>query len=403
MFFETPILPTLLLSLPGLAAIFTLGYTILKDAKSRRLKSYLKAVWGLSEKSPAARSACIFTLQSYVDSFRLFRAGRERQKRIIQVLATHLLTESDRHVRSLCSQAIAASTSYLRSDAFHFLHDLNQTVWNDCNVAALGKGAQLEKTRGVLDGITDTLIRLLKQSGPNNVNLRGVHLDFSNLDGVDLRGCDLTEATITNATLIKPKVEGAIFDRAIIINSYLTDLDLGDISLRGAVVCNCRFERVTCSANVRQQTRLFAGNFADNNGTEDTTGGSIALKEREPQHNMPEELYRSTELDWTAIWIPLDDTKDVLKAEWRSPYQVDSVTAEMVKLEEGLRFVRRKSNDGNDGQYSVEKRGWIKANKIEYVCGSRTLKTDVKNWNAVRWVMNSSNMSYADLRRGTTN
>lgn len=394
-------LSVFLYSLPGLAAVFTLGYTILKDAKSRRLESYLKAVWGLSEKSAAARSACIFTLQSFVDSYRFFNLGRERQKRVIQVLATHLLTENDPHVRSLCSRAIAASNSNLRSYALLFLHELNRTVWNDCNVAALEKSGQLEKKRRVLDGITDTLILLLKQPGPHKVNLRGVHLDFSNLDGVDLRGCDLTEATFTNVRLIKPKLDGAIFDRAIVINSYLTDLDLGCISLKGSVICHCRFERVTYSESlVRQQSRVFDGIFDDKTVTEDSTVNVETGKVPGPQHKMPEELYLSRELDWTGIWIPHENTKDIFKAEWRSPFSNVGVKAEMVKLEDGVHFVRKDSSDGNDGRYVVEKRAWIIPNKIEYVHGSRTLKTDTKNWDAVRWVMISSNTSYAELRRG---
>ena len=397
MLFQTPNLSPWLTSLPGLAAIFTLAYTILKDAKSRRLESYLKAVWGLSEKSPAARSACIFTLQSFVDSYTMF--GRERQKRIIKVLATHLLTENDLYVRALCSQAIAASNRSLRSYALLCLYELNRTVWNEANIAVLQKNGQLEKKRRVLDGITDTIIRLLKQPGPYNLNLRGIHLDFSNLDGVDLRGCDLTEATLTNVALINPRLQDTIFDRAIIINSYLTDLDLGNTSLKGAVICDCRFESVTYSPkDVSGDARIFAGTFSDN----DTKTSAEAAEERESQETPPE-LYLSRELDWTAIWSPSLHTEDALDAEWRSPYHTRSVTAELLKSQDGSHFIRQQSSDGNDGKYIVERKGWVVPDKIEYLRGSRTLKSDVKSWDAIRWILRSNATTFVELRRGITN
>jgi pentapeptide repeat protein len=398
---EKDVLASLLLSLPGLAAMFTLIYTILKDSKSRRLESYLKAVWGLSHRNPAARSACIFTLQSFIGSYRLLRVNRERQKRVIQVLATHLLTEENPHVKQLCSQAIAASNTKVLADAIVELHKLNRSVWDDANIAALGTEGELESKRMVLDGITDTLILLLKRAGPHNVNLRGVHLDFCDLTGVDLRGCDLTEATISNAILKEARLEDAILNRAIIINSYLSDVSLKGSKWEDAVVCNCRFERVPDSKNIAQQAKLYAGIFDYTHAEEKTNGRQPA--QGSPQPRMPNEIYRSRELNWTGIWVPDKERYDSFKAEWRASKVNDKVSARMVKLvgEHGTYFRREESSDHNDGQYIVEKSGRITPN-IEYLSGSRTLKTDSKHWDAVRWVINTNNSFGGELRRGTS-
>jgi uncharacterized protein YjbI with pentapeptide repeats len=395
------ILATLLVSLPGLAAMFTLIYTILKDSKSRRLESYLKAVWGLSHQNPAARSACIFTLQSFIGSYRFLKENRERQKRVIQVLATHLLTEENLHVKELCSQAIAASNAKLLPAAIVDLHKLNRSVWNDANIATLGNEGQLESKRRILDGITNTLILLLRRAGPHNVDLRGVHLDFSDLTGVDLRGCDLTEATISNALLKESRLEGAIFNRAVVINSYLSDVSLKGSCWEGAVVCNCRFERVSDSKNIEQQARVYAGIFDFIHAEEKASGREPA--QGSPQPQVPEEIYLSRELNWTGIWVPDEERHDTFKAEWRASNVNDRVSARMVKLvgEHGTYFRREESTDHNDGQYIVEKRGLITAN-IEYLSGSRTLKTDSKLWHAVRWIINTNNSFSGELRRGTS-
>jgi hypothetical protein len=198
---------------------------------------------------------------------------------------------------------------------------------------------------------------------------------------VDLRGCDLTEATLTHVALSGARLEDAVLDRAIIINSYLSDISLESTSLKDTVVCCCHLERLRNSRNL-DQTKILAGNKY-----KETEQSNKEISDEGKR----EQIYLTKELDWVGIWVPSDAEGDGLDAEWRTPYSDERVKADIIKVEgQGGKtfeqFRRQQSNDGNDGKYSIQKKGRI-FSSADYIAGERVLRADKQNWEAVRWTM----------------
>jgi len=373
---------TLLAYLPGIAAVLVLAYSVYKDYMLRKEEVYLNAVSSLSDGAASIRTASVLALKSLIAPTALRRSARRRQETIAHILATQILEEEDPFVRSLCSRALSEANFYTRYHATRYLYELNLIAWARRNAACIKNNASLDRNEEALRANSQALASILKRWRLRALNLRGVHLDFTNLTGANLRRCNMTEATLTHADFTKASFKRTRLDRAIITHSYFRGTSLRKASFENAVVCYCRFSKVAGSDPLNHARILL------NNTYRDTPPPPRELKHRDS----PTEVFRTTELDWVGIWASTQD-EHVLSAEWRSPHSDELVTAKMRRTpssEENFTLLRTESSDKNDGEYRIHQIAQMPVPDAHFINGERQLVADKQPWSAVRWTFLSS-------------
>lgn len=377
---ESQTITNILISLPGIVAIFALAYTIFQDYTIRRENFFSEAVKRLSDDSEAVRVASILSLKSLLTSNSFRRGKREQQSAIIFSLSSHLISEKNFYVRSICSEVLIDSNFRMRRVVIKCLYNLNLTLWNNLwnnrNQESEGR-ENIERDESALKYVNKTLAEILKKRRLGFLDLSGIHLDFSELIDVQLGRCDLSGSTLSHVNFKKTKLAKTIFDRAIIINSYFSENDFKGTSFKGAIVCNCSFGSPENYESLNDSRILYGNN-------------NIELENEIPKNDWLKEIFLTYELDWVGIWVSSQESKNTLEAEWHNPYAENVVLARMVKIDMDIDgncdvLERKESSDSNDGKYQIQKKYRSYYFDIEYLRGERILVADKQKWEAVKW------------------
>ena len=326
------------------------------------------------------RAASLQGMARYLDD-RSFAAMTRR------VLVNTLLFEPFPYLRDQAMQLLIDHRSSLRTTLDELIA-LNRRTWEMmASIATYGKRDQLpvdyRQLRSAMQVTIDGIGKILKRMPTDGVDLSCTRLDGADLQGVRLRNANLRGATLSYANLKDAQLVGCTLDMAVLYGAYLEEAKLIGTSIRRAVLLHGRFgnTRLTIGPEGVQSSYFCGldglvvddqGAWSDiEAGARGRTGEGIVCSVRE--------------LDWQGVWV--GDGGGEMTGAWESDLGSQAVTATIALDAPGRRLLRRRSSDGNDGEYRIQQGLAFEAfDRCTLVGGIQKLHGSIpRPWHCLAW------------------